>query len=58
MRLPSALQRSWESQSGLTLGQFTLSLGVIALIMLIAYYFDGLLGEDFRDLVSPAFNWR
>ncbi len=56
-RLLAVIRPPWESQSGLTLSQFATSLGVIALGLAIAYFLGTMLGENFREIVAPAFDW-
>ena len=57
LSLFAVIRRPWESQSGLTLSQFAVSMGVLALGLLIAYYLGGFLGENFQEVVAPAFDW-
>ena len=57
LRLTAAIRSPQGSQSGLTLSQFAMSLGVIALGLAIAYFLGATLGEEFNEVVAPAFDW-
>ncbi len=57
LRLTAAIRSRQRSQSGLTLSQFAMSLGVIAMGLAIAYFLGTTLGENFNEVVAPAFDW-
>ncbi len=57
LRLTAAIRSRQRSQSGLTLSQFAMSLGVIAMGLAIAYFLGTTLGENFNEVVDPAFDW-
>jgi hypothetical protein len=54
-RLSEILVRFRGCESGLTMGQFSLSLAVLGLFLAVAYFGGTFAGEDMREVVS---GWR